>query len=129
MANDPSIRTPLGRARGLGSAHDGSHHWWVQRMTAVALIPLLTWLAVSVALLSQQPFDIVRNWMASPITAVLLLLTIFNMFYHAWLGLQVIVEDYIAKKATRLALLILIQGAIWLGCAASLFAVIKIALG
>jgi len=129
MADIKSIRSPLGRARGLGSAHHGSHHWWVQRMTALALIPLLTWLVVSVALLAQQPYDMVRPWMSSPIAAVLLLLSVGNMFYHAWLGLQVITEDYISKKSSRVAILVAIQGLVYLLGALCLFAILKIALG
>jgi len=129
MADIKSLRSPLGRARGLGSAHQGSHHWWVQRMTALALIPLLTWLVVSVALLAQQPYDMVRAWMSSPVTAVLLFLSIFNMFYHAWLGLQVITEDYLSKKSSRVAILIAIQGLVFLLGALCLFAILKIALG
>ena len=129
MADIKSIRSPLGRARGLGSAHSGSHHWWAQRMTALALIPLMTWLVVSVALLAAQPYDIVRAWMSAPVTAVLLLLSVGNMFYHAWLGLQVIIEDYISKKTGRVSLLIAIQGAVVLCAALTLFAILKIALG
>ena len=129
MADTGSIRSPLGRARGMGSAHTGSHHWWVQRMTALALIPLCSWLAVSVALLAAQPYDLVRGWMLSPITTVLLLLTVFNLFYHAWLGMQVVVEDYIARKPTRVAMLICMQGAMILCGALCMFAILKISLG
>lgn len=129
MADIESIRSPLGRARGMGSAHEGSHHWWVQRMTALALIPLLTWLVVSIALLAGQPYDFVRNWMSSPLAAVLLMLAVFNMFYHGWLGLQVVIEDYIAKKSSRVAILVCIQGAVIFCGALSMFAILKIALG
>ncbi len=129
MADIKSIRSPLARALGMGSAHTGSHHWWAQRMTALALIPLSTWLAVSVALLSAQPYNMVRVWVSSPITAVLLLLSVSNLFYHAWLGLQVVVEDYISKKGTRLAILITIQALVVLTGALAAFAIIKIALG
>lgn len=129
MANPQSLQSPLGRARGLGSAKSGSHHWWVQRMTALALIPLSAWLAVSAALLSSQPYDIVRHWLTSPITAVLLTLTAVNMFYHAWLGLQVVIEDYISRKSTRVGLMIVLQGAVTLCGALCVFAILKISLG
>lgn len=128
MADSSTLQTPLARARGLGSAKSGSHHWWVQRMTALALIPLSTWLAVSVALMAAQPFMVVRNWVASPITTVLLLLSVLNLFYHAWLGLQVVIEDYISRKPTRVALLISLQGLVFLLGALCLFAVLKISL-
>jgi succinate dehydrogenase / fumarate reductase membrane anchor subunit len=133
MADIKSIRTPLqtplARARGMGSAHTGAHHWWVQRMTALALIPLCTWLVVSIALLSSQPYSLVRAWMTSPVTAVLLLLSIGNLFYHAWLGLQVVIEDYISKKSSRVVILISLQGVVVLTGALAAFAIIKIALG
>jgi succinate dehydrogenase / fumarate reductase membrane anchor subunit len=68
-------RTPLARARGLGSAKDGVHHWWVQRLTAVALIPLVVWFAISLVMLSGADYAVVRAWIGSPLVMVLLILT------------------------------------------------------
>lgn len=129
MVDIASIQSPLGRARGLGSAHTGSHHWWQHRMSMLANIPLAIWFAVSVALLSGQPYDVVRGWLMSPFTAVILMFTVFNFFLHAKLDIQLVVEDYIADKTVRLTTWLLIQSALWLCGALSLFAIIKIALG
>ena len=87
-------RTPLSRARGLGSAKDGAHHWWLQRVTAIALIPLVVWFAISLVMLSGADFAVVRAWIGSPLVMVLLTLTIGVGLYHGQLGLQVVWEDY-----------------------------------
>lgn len=123
------FKSPLGAARGMGSAHQGSHHWWQHKMTMVANIPLLTWAVISVALLAGQPYEIVRAWLMSPLTAVLFMLTIFNVFLHAKLDMQLVIEDYIADKSIRLGLMLFLQAAIIVAGALSLFSVFKIALG
>ena len=87
-------RTPLSRARGLGSAKEGVHHWWMQRVTAIALIPLVVWFAISLVMLSGADFAVVRAWIGSPLVMVLLTLTIGVGLYHGQLGLQVVWEDY-----------------------------------
>jgi succinate dehydrogenase / fumarate reductase membrane anchor subunit len=87
-------RTPLARARGLGSAKDGVHHWWVQRLTAIALIPLVVWFAVSLVMLSGADYPVVRAWIGSPLVMVMLILTIGIGLHHAQLGMQVVWEDY-----------------------------------
>lgn len=127
MAKD--FKSPLGAARGMGSAHQGSHHWWQHKMTMVANIPLLTWAVISVALLAGQPYEIVRAWLMSPLTAVLFMLTIFNVFLHAKLDMQLVIEDYVADKSIRLGLMLFLQAAIVVACGLSLFSVFKIALG
>jgi len=99
-------RTPLARARGLGSAKDGLHHWWIQRLTAIALIPLVVWFAISLVMLSGADFNMVRAWIGSPLVMVLLILTIGVGLHHAQLGLQVVWEDYTAG-ATRVAMIVL----------------------
>ncbi|HCM83089.1 MAG TPA: succinate dehydrogenase, hydrophobic membrane anchor protein [Alphaproteobacteria bacterium] len=123
------LKSPLGRARGMGSAHEGSHHWWQHKMTTVANIPLVTWAVISIALLAGQPYEVVRAWMTSPLTAVLLMLTIFNLFVHAKIDMQLVIEDYIANKAIRLGAMLFLQASLVLACAISLFSVFKIALG
>ena len=99
-------RTPLARARGLGSAKDGLHHWWIQRLTAIALIPLVVWFAISLVMLSGADFNMVRAWIGSPLVMVLLILTIGVGLHHAQLGLQVVWEDYTAG-AMRVAMIVL----------------------
>jgi succinate dehydrogenase / fumarate reductase membrane anchor subunit len=88
------FRTPLSRARGLGSAKEGVHHWWMQRVTAIALIPLVMWFAISLVMLTGADFAVVRAWIGSPLVMVLLTLTIGVGLYHGQLGLQVVWEDY-----------------------------------
>src|ERR1700754_1841708 len=87
-------RSPLSRARGLGSAKDGLHHWWIQRLTAIALIPLVVWFAISLVMLSGADYAVVRAWIGSPLVMVLLILTIGIGLHHGQLGLQVVWEDY-----------------------------------
>ena len=124
-----SIRTPLGRARGLGSAKTGTDHWWMQRVTALALIPLVIWFVVSMIIVTGAHHETALAFIGSPINAVLLTLLIIATFYHGQLGLQVVIEDYIHSKWLEVALILLVKGAaIFLGVA-SVYAVIAIALG
>ncbi len=97
-----NYRTPLARARGLGAAREGLHAWWRQRVTAVALIPLSLWFALSLALLPQTDYASLVRWITSPWNTVLLISVIIISFYHATLGLQVIIEDYVHGDAVKL---------------------------
>ena len=108
-SNDKVLRSHLGRARGLGSAHEGVHHWWAQRMTALALIPLSLWFVASIVCLAGADYAAISQWLSSPFTVGALALTILAVFYHAVLGLQVVIEDYIHAKAVKMTLLILLQ--------------------
>jgi succinate dehydrogenase / fumarate reductase membrane anchor subunit len=90
-----SLRTPLSEAKGLGSAKEGAHHWWLQRLTAIALIPLAIWLAFAVAMLGNTSYENILTWLQTPHVAILLILFVIATFYHTQLGLQVIVEDYV----------------------------------
>lgn len=103
-----SLRSRLGQARGLGSAHEGVHHWWGQRMSALALIPLSLWLVASLVCMAGADYAVVSQWLSSPVTLGALGLTILITVYHAVLGLQVVVEDYIHGQPTKLILLILL---------------------
>jgi succinate dehydrogenase / fumarate reductase membrane anchor subunit len=98
-----SYQTPLARARGLGSAREGSHHWWQQRVTAVALFPLTLWFAVSLSLLPTAAYADVVRWMAQPWNSLLLLSFILLSIYHAMLGLQVVIEDYVHHDGWKIA--------------------------
>jgi succinate dehydrogenase / fumarate reductase membrane anchor subunit len=100
------FRSPLNRARGLGSAKGGVHHWWMQRITAIALIPLVVWFAISLVMLSGADYAVARAWIGSPLVMILLILTITVGLYHGQLGLQVVWEDYTAG-GTRVAMIVL----------------------
>jgi succinate dehydrogenase / fumarate reductase membrane anchor subunit len=124
-----SLRSPLGHARGLGSAKSGTSHWWAQRLTAIALVPLVIWFVVSMIAVTGADHAAAVAFISSPINAVLLLLLIFATFRHGALGLQVVIEDYVHTKWLELALIIGVKfAAIFLGVA-SAYAVIAIALG
>ena len=124
-----SLRTPLGRVRGLGSAKEGTAHWWAQRLTAIALVPLALWFAVSLIVLAGADHQAVTEWLGNPAAAVLMLLLILAGFHHAQLGLQVVIEDYVPGEGLRLALVTAVKfAAVALGIGAA-FSVLKVALG
>lgn len=123
-----SIRTPLARARGLGSAKDGVGHWWAQRITAVALVPLTLWLVVSIAARAGAGHEAVLAWLSSPVAAVAVVLFLGVLFYHSQLGLQVVVEDYVHSEWLKLATLVVLQFAHIVVAAAAIFAVLWMAL-
>lgn len=124
-----SLRTPLGRVRGLGSAKEGVHHWWAQRITAVALVPLTLWFIFSLASLAGASAAEAAAFVAQPLNAVLLLLLIAATFHHLQLGIQVVVEDYIHAEFTKIVVLIAVKLlAVALGVAAA-FSVLKTAFG
>lgn len=102
------LRTPLARPR-LGSARDGLKHWWAQRLTAIALIPLIVWFAISLVMLSGADYAVARAWIGSPLVMVLLILTIVVGLHHGQLGLQVVIEDYIHGDGWKLALIVAVR--------------------
>lgn len=113
------LRSPLNRARGLGSAKSGVHHFWMQRLTAVALIPLVIWFAVSLVMLSGADYGMARAWLGSPFVMVLIILTICVGLYHGQLGMQVVIEDYVHNEGVKLALIVAIKFiAVFFGLAA-----------
>lgn len=123
------LRTPLSRARGLGSAKDGLHHWWAQRLTAVALIPLVVWFAVSLIMMSGADYTVVRAWIGSPVVMVLLILTIVIGLHHGQLGMQVVVEDYVHSDGWKLAYIMLIRFIAVLFGLAGVVAILRIGFG
>jgi succinate dehydrogenase / fumarate reductase membrane anchor subunit len=124
-----SIRTPLGQVRGLGAAKNGTAHWWMQRLTAIALIPLGIWLLASLVALIGADRGAVIAWLDRPIPAILMILLLTAGFYHLKLGLQVVIEDYVHAESTKLILQVLVNFAcVGLGFAC-VFAVLKIAFG
>lgn len=102
-----SMRTPLGRVRGLGSAKEGAHHWWLQRLSAIALVPLVVWFALSLASLAGAPWREVADWLHNPLVAVAMILFVCVGFWHFRLGLQVVIEDYVHGEGAKITLLIL----------------------
>jgi succinate dehydrogenase / fumarate reductase, membrane anchor subunit len=124
-----TLRSPLGRARGYGSAKEGVQHFWAQRVSAVALVPLSVWFVFSVAQLDAASFGAVKHWVSAPSVAVMLVLFIATLFYHSMLGVQVVVEDYVAGEGRKLVTLLLLKFAHAGAAAAGIFAVLKLALG
>ena len=98
-----SLRSPLGKVRGLGSAKEGVAHWWAQRMTAVALVPLLIWFVASVCAMTGAGYDAVHDWIATPMVSIMLVLLTLAVFHHAQLGLQVVIEDYVHTEWLKIA--------------------------
>jgi succinate dehydrogenase / fumarate reductase membrane anchor subunit len=98
-----NFRTPISKARGLGSAKQGFHHWWIQRVTAIALIPLTFWFGVAIVRVPGADYRTIVDWISSPWNTVLLISTIIAVFYHAILGIQVIVEDYVHAEWMKIA--------------------------
>lgn len=123
------FRTPLARARGLGSAKSGTHHWWMQRLTAVALVPLSLWFVASLIVLVTADHATVIAWLRSPLVAILCCALIVAIFYHGQLGLQVVVEDYVHTEWLKLASIVVAKFVSLLMAGACLFAVLSIAFG
>ena len=122
-----SLRTPIGKVRGLGSAKEGTHHWLLQRITAIALVPLTLWFAFSVACLAGAPYAQFTGWLASPLNTALLVLFLVSLFWHSMLGVQVVVEDYVHAEFLKVGTLIVLKLAhIALGVA-TILAVLRIA--
>lgn len=125
------MRTPLGRAIGLGSAKEGVQHWWAQRVSAVALVPLTIWFVISVVGLAGSGADraAVIAWLHDPVSAAVWVLLLIAVFYHGALGMQVVIEDYVGNEAARLGLLVLMRLAALLGCILGIVAVVRLSLG
>lgn len=104
------MRSQLGRVRGLGAAKSGVHHWWAERVTSIALIPLTLWFVWSVIRLLGAPHEAIGDWMASPVTIVLMLSLVLVTFHHMQLGLQVVIDDYVHVETTRFALVLVVKG-------------------
>ena len=123
------MQSHLSRARGLGSTNDGVGHWWMQRLTGIALLPLTLWFIYSAIQLSGASHAEFSTWVGTHGNPILLILLIIAMFHHGQLGLQVVVEDYIHSEGPKVALLVLIKfAAIFIG-ASSIFAVLRLTFG
>ena len=124
-----SLMTPLNRVLGLGRAAGAAEHWWLQRVTAVALLPLGLWLAYELLTLPGFDYASVVAWVGEPVTSILLVLFVVAVGYHSSLGIQVVVEDYVTGKGTRAATLMASTLAHVGLTIAAVFAVLKIAFG
>ncbi|HEY4340824.1 MAG TPA: succinate dehydrogenase, hydrophobic membrane anchor protein [Steroidobacteraceae bacterium] len=124
-----NLQTPLGKVRGLGSAGNGVHHWWMQRLTAVALVPLGAWLLVSLVTLPSLDFVTVASWMGGTWTASLLTLFVLTASWHSSLGVQVIIEDYVHDHGLKTVTLVLSGFVHALLAALGVFAVLRVAFG
>ncbi|MGH7248658.1 MAG: succinate dehydrogenase, hydrophobic membrane anchor protein [Pseudomonadota bacterium] len=120
-------RSPFGRANWLGSAKEGVEHWWRERVTAVALVPLTLWFVASLIAHSGSNYAVFVAWLKMPLTAFLMVLLLIGLFYHAALGLQVIIEDYV-HSAAKLPILVVVRLACFALGVAGILATFRIAL-
>jgi succinate dehydrogenase membrane anchor subunit len=123
-----SYRTPLGRARGLGSAKHGAGHWVSERITAIALVPLVLWAVYGVLRLAAGDYGFAVHWIKDPLNATLAALTLAISFWHMHSGMRVIVEDYIHKALTKSALLLVNLFICGFAGALAIFSILKVAL-
>ena len=123
-----ALRNPLERAINHGSAGSGVHHWWAQRFSAILLVPLTLWLVWTLAVLAGADYVVARDWIASPWNAAMAVLLAGSTFYHARLGMQVVIEDYVHHRALEVTLQILVAAAALAGAVVSIVAILKVAL-
>lgn len=124
-----TLRTPLGHVRGLGSAKSGTEHWWLTRLTSLALIPLTLWFVASVIGHLGASWVEMRAWLSQPWSAVLMIVTVGVMFHHTASGLQVVIEDYVHVEWAKLVGIIVVKFLCLLLAVAGIFSVLKIAFG
>jgi len=124
-----SLQSPLAKVRGLGSAKEGTHHWWTQRITAIALLPLSIWFIISLVSVSTMDYATVIHWIRLPLNSVLLLLMILALFHHAQLGIQVVIEDYIHSEWQKISSIILVKFLALFSGLATALSILKIFLG
>ncbi|HEX3395064.1 MAG TPA: succinate dehydrogenase, hydrophobic membrane anchor protein [Steroidobacteraceae bacterium] len=124
-----SLRSPLSRVLGLGSAKDGTAHWWGQRVTAVALVPLTVWFVFSLLTLPDFDYETVRTWLSVPVTGFLAVLLVAVLSYHSYLGTIVIVEDYVTSSGMKVLSLMTLRFLYVLAGGAAMFAVLRVVFG
>jgi succinate dehydrogenase membrane anchor subunit len=124
-----SLQTSLGKVAGLGAAKEGAHHWWVQRVSSVALVLLTLWFVAAVVHLGSFDYAIVHAWLAKPVNAVLMLLLSTTAIYHSQLGIQVVLEDYVNHHGAKLTVLMLVNFVHLLLAALAAFAILRVAFG
>ncbi|MEM6856432.1 MAG: succinate dehydrogenase, hydrophobic membrane anchor protein [Pseudomonadota bacterium] len=121
--------TSIGRVRGLGSAHDGAHHWLTHRFTAIGNLVLMSWFIISLLLLGDYSYASVKDWISQPLSCVAMMLLSANLFWHAQMGLTVLIEDYIHEPGSKFGLLTLLNFACVGGGAFCIFSVATLAFG
>jgi succinate dehydrogenase / fumarate reductase membrane anchor subunit len=121
-----TLRSPMSKVLGLGSAKDGAGHWWAQRISAVALIPLTLWFAFSMLTLPGFDYDTVRVWLSVPISGFLAILLVAALTYHSYLGSVVIVEDYVPAAGMKVLFLVLLRFLYLLTGGAGIFAILRV---
>lgn len=121
--------TSIGKVRGLGAAHHGPHHWLVQRFTAIGNVVLMSWLLVSLVMLGDYGYVNVVKWLSQPLSATAMILLVFSLFWHARLGLQVLIEDYIHDAGSKFAAISALNLATIGGGAFGIFSVATLAFG
>jgi succinate dehydrogenase / fumarate reductase membrane anchor subunit len=124
-----SLRSPLGRALGLGSAKSGYEHWWGQRLSAVALAPLGLWFVLSVVGLSSTDYWAVAAWVGEPLHAIMLILLLLTLLYHSSLGIEVVIEDYIHQGSVKVVFLVLVKFAHFALAVAGVYSVVTLSVG
>ena len=129
MSDAPRMRSPLGRAVGLGSAKEGVEHWWAVRVSSIALVPLTLWFVVAIIGLLGGDRAALVAWLHNPLPAVLMILVIVATFYHAALGLQGVIEDYLGHEVLRISMMIVMRLAADVLAALGIFAVLKLSFG
>ena len=122
-----NLRSDLGRVRGMGSAKEGTHHWWHQRLTAIALVPLSLWFIIALLGRLDATHAETVAWISSPLITGLLIALIITTFYHTILGLQVVIEDYVHLEWAKITLLIIVKLGLAFGGLIGVLAVLKIA--
>jgi succinate dehydrogenase / fumarate reductase membrane anchor subunit len=124
-----SLRSPLGRVLGLGSAKEGTGHWWAQRVSAVALIPLTLWFMFSLLALPALDYATVKLWLSYPLSGFLAVLLVAVLSYHSYLGTAEVVEDYVRAAGSKIFSLVLLRFSYVLAGGASIFAILRVAFG
>ena len=121
-----NLRTPLSRAKGLGSAKEGIGHWWMQRVSSLFLVPLVVWGALTMATLGSYDHRHFTDWLAEPLNAILMITLLVVVCYHAALGLQVIIEDYVHLTAVKIISIVAVYLSSFILALVGVFAVLKI---
>jgi succinate dehydrogenase / fumarate reductase membrane anchor subunit len=123
-----SLQSPLNKVLGLGSAKEGTGHWWAQRLTAIGLVPLTIWFAIELLSLPHGNYEMVAAWIGQPLNSILLVLLVVSLIYHSNLGLQVVIEDYV-HGAAKLVVLVAVQLVNVVLAVAGIYAVIVVSVG
>jgi len=128
-SSNPGLRTQLGRVRGLGSAKGGSEHWWMARVTSIALIPLTLWFVFGALSIVGDGHAAALHWLRSPFSAIMAILFVGVTFHHIASGIQVVLEDYVHHEPAKMASIIVEKFLCFALAVAGIFAILKIAFG